>query len=205
MKSKRAIQMDAYRKTRKGHLTEIYGSQRRHSKNRGHKMPTYTKKELNLWIESQPNYEKVYQDWEFSGFEKMKSPSCDRLNESIGYSLDNIQLVSWGENKANAIKYSKTIKVDLNKMRCISVIKSTGNYRLNLASGGDIKRINWVCNSLEEAISIRNEFVNRIEIGMKGYELYNVMQMFKPTKSNRIRNRCKITGKILPNVKHPQA
>jgi len=90
--------MKNYRRTVPGMITQIYGTQRKSSIRRNHKMPTYTKKEFKKWILSQNNFKELYNNWVVSDYNKMLRPSVDRLDDYKGYSFDNIQLITWGEN-----------------------------------------------------------------------------------------------------------
>jgi hypothetical protein len=87
-----------YRRTLSGHLHKIYNNQKRSSIQRGHSQPTYTFDELKEWFISQPNWEDLWLKWENSNYTTQLAPSIDRLDESKGYSLDNIRLVTWYEN-----------------------------------------------------------------------------------------------------------
>lgn len=78
----------------------LYGSQVVASRARGLPAPTYTYKELISWILAQPNFRELYTAWVKSKYDKMLRPSVDRIKEWESYSLDNIQLMTWAENKA---------------------------------------------------------------------------------------------------------
>lgn len=77
----------------------IYLDQVRNSKRRKHTPPTYSREEFVLWFESQPNVDMLFDNWVNSDYEKDLVPSADRLDSSKGYSFDNIELVSFLENK----------------------------------------------------------------------------------------------------------
>ena len=89
----------SYSKTKNGLLTQIYTDQRKASKKRKHSLPLYTKQELKEWMFSQDIFHKLYDEWFNSGFAKSLVPSCDRIDNSIGYSFDNIRIVTWQENE----------------------------------------------------------------------------------------------------------
>lgn len=86
-------------RTKHGLATKIYRTQKKASTKRGHPQPTYSLNELREWMLSQETYHKLHAEWVASGYDKMKVPSCDRLNDYKGYSFDNIQLVTWQENR----------------------------------------------------------------------------------------------------------
>lgn len=84
-----------------------YRDQKYHSRTRGHGLPKYTEVELLDWFLKQPHLVKLTQAWINSGFKKNLRPSVDRLNDKIGYALDNIQLMTWNENRAKHIIQTK--------------------------------------------------------------------------------------------------
>ena len=84
----------------KGWITVKYHHMKLISKKRGHPPPKFTKKELFSWLIK--NYkneiDQLFMDWKDSNYCMDRSPSLDRLNDSIGYSFRNIQLVDWETN-----------------------------------------------------------------------------------------------------------
>jgi len=93
-----------------GVITRLYGNQKVDSKRRGHPAPEYTKKELIVWM-YENDYETVFNEWVDSDYEKMLRPSCDRLDDSLHYTLDNIRLVTWKENDRKAKHDMRTGKI----------------------------------------------------------------------------------------------
>lgn len=87
------------RRTKEGLISQIFYNQKGHSKDRGHIQPTYTRKELIEWCFSQPKFHVLYDNWKRLDFQKDYIPSIDRKNDYIGYTMDNIQLMTWMENK----------------------------------------------------------------------------------------------------------
>ena len=92
------IKSQHYRHSKEGIITSIYGNQRESSRRRGHDMPTYTKKELREWLYSQKKFHILYDNWKRLDYQKMYIPSVDRKEDAIGYTMSNIQLMTWGEN-----------------------------------------------------------------------------------------------------------
>lgn len=85
----------------KGLISRIYRSQKATSKNRGHVPPCYSRDELSDWLYLN-DYKKLHSNWVGSGYEKELKPSVDRIDDYRGYSLENIQLLTWGENSKKA-------------------------------------------------------------------------------------------------------
>ena len=114
----------SYHKTEKGLLTLIYNGQISSSKQRGHDIPNYTKLELFDWITSNVNYKQFFLSWVSSDYKKELKPSCDRLNDYLPYTLDNLRLVVWDTNRKKA--YSD-MKNGINNKQSKSVLQ----YDLN--------------------------------------------------------------------------
>lgn len=98
------LQSIKYAKTKEGLCSRIYTDQKKASKQRGHEMPTYTRNELIKWIEEQPNWELLYNNWIKSDYDKMLIPSVDRPDDYKPYTFDNIQLMTWQDNFDKAHK-----------------------------------------------------------------------------------------------------
>ena len=92
-----------YHKTMPGLIKRIYNNQKMISKRRGHPAPTYTQEELFQWAMDH-GFEAIHAAWEVAGHPKALVPSCDRKDNSRGYSLDNLRLVTFQTNLANQKK-----------------------------------------------------------------------------------------------------
>ena len=88
----------SYDKTEKGVIRVLYKTQKSNSKRRGHNPPSYTKEEFKVWLYHN-GFKVLYDNWVANKYDKDKKPSVDRLNEFKGYSLSNIRLVTWKENR----------------------------------------------------------------------------------------------------------
>ena len=130
-----------YSKTKKGFVTKVYARQRTASKERGHNMPTYTKKELEIWLFSQDRFHILFDNWEKSGYIKDKIPSVDRLDDDFGYSVDNIHLVTWEYNYRKAYSH-RMMGVSTQGSLCKSVIMmdSDGNKLKEFYSASEARR-----------------------------------------------------------------
>ena len=80
----------------------IYHAQLSSSAKRKHDPPKYTMDELRDYITNHTHFARLYDAWVESGYDRRKTPSIDRLDDSMGYSFDNIRLVSWEENMRHA-------------------------------------------------------------------------------------------------------
>ena len=86
---------------------KIYNSQISHSVTRGHPSPNYTFDQLLDWLDKQPSLLGIWRAYEKSGYQSDLRPSVDRLNDSKAYTLDNIQLMTWGENRSKGANDKK--------------------------------------------------------------------------------------------------
>ena len=94
---------NSYDKTEKGVIRVMYKTQRSNSKRRGHKPPSYTKAELKEWLYKN-GFKNLFQKWKDSGYNRWMKPSVDRIDDTKGYSFDNIRLVTAQENLDHAIR-----------------------------------------------------------------------------------------------------
>jgi hypothetical protein len=101
-KSCETKKVKVYQQTKDGLITKIYSHQRQSSKSRGHELPTYTLKELRDWCFNQKVFHELYDSWKESDFPKELRPSCDRMDDTSGYSLDRFRLTTWEDNHSKA-------------------------------------------------------------------------------------------------------
>jgi len=136
-----------YDRTIEGLLTIIYGSQRSSSKRRKHPMPDYTKQELLLWMHEN-GLEALYKDWVASGYRKSLRPSTDRIDSLKPYILDNLELVTWEENKRRAEEDQKN-GVGSNGKLCKTVFQYTleGDFVAEHHSASEAARATGLCQS----------------------------------------------------------
>lgn len=85
--------------TKSGKLERIYNKQVTKSKERGHALPAYGKHKLIDWAMSQELYHTLYDNWKSNDWLSSLAPSVDRKDDAVGYTIDNIQLMTWGENR----------------------------------------------------------------------------------------------------------
>ena len=83
-------------------VKRIYSTQLINSARRCHTPPSYTESELLTWIIANPSWATLYEQWQLSSYSKELKPSVDRIDSNEPYSLTNIQLVTWQENRQNS-------------------------------------------------------------------------------------------------------
>lgn len=125
--------------TKDGLVSNIYSSQRTSSNRRGHLLPSYTNKELMAWMFFQKKFHVLYDEWVDSGFKTDLKPSCDRPDDYKSYTLDNLQLMTWGENKS---KGHLDIKNGVNnkQLRAVVGISIVDNKEISFHSMRDADR-----------------------------------------------------------------
>lgn len=88
-------------RTPDGLVRRIYNNQRMTTRKMGRPLPNYTFEQLCLWLDTQPEFHRLYHAWVRGGYVKDDSPSIDRLDNYQGYGLGNIQVVTWRQNLLN--------------------------------------------------------------------------------------------------------
>lgn len=92
-KSKLQKNTQKFRKTKKGVLTNSY------SKQRNRRNVYYSLSELHGKFLNDKKFERIYNEWVKSGYNKNKKPVIDRINCKKDYSLDNVQILNFEENR----------------------------------------------------------------------------------------------------------
>ncbi len=88
-----------FRHSKEGLTSMIYGDQCSSAKHRGYNSPTYSSKELREWLFSQKKFHLIYDNWKRLDFQKDYRPSVDRKDDYISYTISNIQLMTWKQNR----------------------------------------------------------------------------------------------------------
>lgn len=87
------------RNSKHGLVGKIYDSQVQSCKHRKMDMPEYSKSDLREYIYSHKDFDVLYATWVESDFNKRLTPSIDRKDDYLGYTMDNIELTTWGANE----------------------------------------------------------------------------------------------------------
>jgi len=142
-----------FRKTKQGVITVLYAHQIDKSKKRGHKPPTHTNKELSDWLLHDWLFDLLFNNWVNSGYLTNMKPSIDRLDDTKGYSLDNIQLMTWAENKEKGYRDMRRGKIThgVNPQKAVLQFTSKGVFIKEFVSASEACRqtkIHYVSISL---------------------------------------------------------
>lgn len=114
---------NTYYKTVLGLITRMYSNQKLHSKYRNHPMPEYSKKEFKEWVINNISFNVLYKNWVESDYDVELVPSVDRLDDNIHYKFNNIQIVTWKDNRNKGFE-TKPLNLKSIKSYLVFVAKS---------------------------------------------------------------------------------
>lgn len=112
---------DKYDSSEQGVIRIIYKTQKRNQRFRGHGDLPYSKDELSKWMYDN-GYKDLYKKYISSGKVKDLKPSVDRIDDFKGYSLDNIKMVTWLDNREHQYSDIESGKGTSGK-RCKALLK----------------------------------------------------------------------------------
>lgn len=139
-KSCTALRKKLQGQTKEGLISKIYQTQKKSSVKRGHAKPSYSLEELSDWCMSQDIFHVLYNNWKRLDFQKWYRPSVDRKNDYIGYTMSNIQLMTW---KENSDKSALDRKNGISKNDCKAVVRYSynGDYIEEFHSAAEAGRV----------------------------------------------------------------
>jgi 5-methylcytosine-specific restriction endonuclease McrA len=120
-------------------FAKIYCSQIDHSISRDQPSPTYTFDDLVAWAEQQSTTVDLWEGYVASGYETRLRPSVDRVDDSKGYELTNIQLTTWGESSDNGTQGKKAGTLNSNQ-RAVAAHNKDGSPHKEYVSIMDAAR-----------------------------------------------------------------
>ena len=82
-----------YRKTPKGILTNSF------SKQKARRGVSYSLEQLHDKFLKDRRFLRLIDEWASAGFNKQLKPTIDRINCMKGYTLENIHILTWSENR----------------------------------------------------------------------------------------------------------
>jgi len=171
--------LKAYYRQKKPMIQAIWAAQNTSSRLRGHPPPTYTLNELREWCLSQRKFHTLWRNWKKVGYPKALKPSIDRLDNSRGYSFDNIQIVTARENLVNSVigrnkKFTFGLKVNQ--------LDADGNVLATYINLKFLTKVTGIChNAITKAIKQKTKY--------RGYywgvSPLNTYKVPKPNRSHR--------------------
>lgn len=112
------LRTSKYKKTEQGLISVMYSNQKSNATKRGRPQPEYTKSQFSEWL-YQNGFKSLYLKWKRSNYDKQLVPSCDRIDDYKEYTLENIQLLTWKNNRE---KYYKDVASGRNRKATKSII-----------------------------------------------------------------------------------
>ena len=103
-----------YRHTPKGVLTNLYGKMKDRNKENGFGEMPFSLKEFHERYLYDFTFLQLLGAWKETGYEKLNKPSIDRINPSFGYSFENIEFVTWEENRRKSDKENSKVTTSIN-------------------------------------------------------------------------------------------
>ncbi len=91
-------------------VSEMFHTQQRRSRKHAYKFVSYTQAQLLEFVLGHREAYEIHDAWVQSGFIKNLKLSVDRKDATKGYSLDNIQIMTWGENNLKGRTENRTKK-----------------------------------------------------------------------------------------------
>ncbi len=88
-----------YRLTAKGVLTNLYSKMKERAKNKNIESPDFTLVEFQNLFLGNKIFIRLYKEWVKNNYNKVYKPSVDRINRKYGYTLNNIHIISWRDNR----------------------------------------------------------------------------------------------------------
>jgi len=154
----------------KGMIYRMYSHQIKSSERRNHLKPNYTRESLHQWMVSQIEFKILYLDWATNNFNVNLKPSCDRLNDYLPYTFDNIRLVTWDENnkkahqdRRNGINNKHSIAVIGTNIKTGEVKEFHSTMEAERQTGADHGRISKCC----KGVPIKNGFLQNGNVKYK--------------------------------------
>lgn len=101
-----------WNRSKRGVACRLWHKHNARSATRGHAKPEYSREWLFDFVLNNKDFDRIYSKWVASGYDKMLAPSIDRINDRIGYTKDNIRLVTFAENMQHAWDAAKNKEYD---------------------------------------------------------------------------------------------
>ena len=132
----------------KGKICSSFNDQVTSSKRRGHPPPTYTVWKLIERYEHDKLFIKLFNAWEASNWNRWLAPSFDRIDNSKGYSFDNIKLMTWKENYDNARRDQRLGKLgSSSKHKAVRQFTKEGKFIAEYISMKEAERRTGISNN----------------------------------------------------------
>ena len=99
-----------YQKTKNGLITILFNAQNSRIKQYYKVKQDYNREWFMKWCLSQDIFHSLYDSWVDSEYNRDLKPSIDRIDDNYSYLKNNIQIVTWKENRDKAYKDIKELR-----------------------------------------------------------------------------------------------
>lgn len=138
-----------------GLIKAIYANQKAKSVKRGYQAPQYTEAQLLEWVQNQPEFQSLYDDWVASNYSSALKPSVDRLNDYVSYQLDNIRLTTWQQNNSRG-RFDVKQGINNKPNRAVDMLDMDGKFIERFHSISEAaRRFNGIPSNIIGAITQR--------------------------------------------------
>ena len=117
----RNVSAKIYHKTKSGLSAKMFSDIKYRTTLKNFESIDYDLNQLRNWLFTQFKFHDLYTIWKESNYDKQIKPSIDRIDDYKGYSFENIQLMTWGDN---ATKGRDDIRNGINNKMNIAVVKT---------------------------------------------------------------------------------
>ena len=141
-----------------GYISKNYSRMKTLSKKREMALPEFTKEEYSNWIKSQHNFEYLWNCWKESNYNTNNRPSVDRIDPTKGYIFENMQLLSWEDNRQKGRWEARTVPCRKNTSGTVGVKFNRANNKYSVSI--IVNKIYYylgVYTNKDKAISVRTE------------------------------------------------
>jgi hypothetical protein len=128
-------------RTKEGLIRRIYLDQIGNSKKRKMSLPEYSLEELSNWVLQHSQFTKLFNIWVNSGYDRLLRPSCDRVEDTTHYTLENIRLTTFKINAEKECVLHKQGKSRNKDLRAVDMFDLSGNYLASFISQAEAERI----------------------------------------------------------------
>ena len=133
----------AWYRTESGVLKTIYNSMKQSSIKRKHDPPNFSFNDFKNWMYNN-GFRFFYSIWINIDYNKNEKPSCDRLNDSKPYTLDNIKLTQWVNNKDHQFQdvMNGNLVVGIKHTPVIAINIKTGKQQIFISQADAARKLN---------------------------------------------------------------
>jgi len=82
---------------------------------------------------------KLYKNWQKNDFKRKYAPTIDRINNNVGYNLENLQFISHYENSTKDRKIAITLKNNLSVIQLDSCVKAAKFLKISQSYFNEVR------------------------------------------------------------------